>query len=89
MSLVLFFFNNQTLRAAVHTEYAHNNISLKSVGFNIYGNISNWNTSKVTDMSGLFQDLTNFNSDIKKWDTGNVIDMSSMFSRCNFFLIKR
>ena len=45
-------------------------------------------TSKITDMSGLFSDfpscfgghdLENFNGDISKWNTSNVTNMFSMF----------
>lgn len=35
-------------------------------------------TSKITDMSHLFQDSF-FNGNINEWDTSNVTDMSSMF----------
>ena len=31
--------------------------------------ISNWDTSNVTDMNGMF------NGDVSKWDTSNVKDM--------------
>ena len=46
--------------------------------------ISNWNTSKVTDMSWMFGGCKNLESlpDISKWDTRKVIDMSSMFFEC-------
>jgi surface protein len=44
-----------------------------------YGHISLWNTSKVTDMSGMFQYAKEFNQDIGNWDTSNVTTMSSMF----------
>ena len=44
-----------------------------------YGDINNWDTSKVTDMSHLFSDATSFNDDISKWDTSLVTDMNNMF----------
>jgi surface protein len=44
-----------------------------------YGNISQWDTSGVTNMSGLFLGCNNFNDDISGWDVSNVIDMSRMF----------
>ena len=53
-----------------------------------YGHISTWDTSKVTDMSGLFSIhpiKSTFNDDIGAWDTSSVTDMSSMFvSAVNF-----
>lgn len=44
-----------------------------------------WDTSLVTDMSGLFSGYWNFNHDISSWDTSQVTDMSSMFSDCAMF----
>ena len=44
----------------------------------LYGNISLWNTSLITDMSHLFKNTT-FNGDISNWNTSNVINMSYMF----------
>ena len=58
----------------------------------VYGNISDWDTSEVTDMSYLFSQYrdasyTNgycstfdkFNEDISKWNTSSVTTMSNMF----------
>ena len=36
----------------------------------------------VGDMSNMFRDAYNFNSDISGWDVSNVTDMSNMFYRC-------
>ena len=44
-----------------------------------------WDTSLVTDMSGLFSGYWNFDHDISSWDTSQVTDMSSMFSDCTNF----
>ena len=44
-----------------------------------YGHISDWDVSRVTDMSRLFYGLGDFNEDLSKWETGNVTDMSEMF----------
>ncbi len=40
--------------------------------------IGDWNTSSVTNMSGMFGE-TSFNQDLSSWETGNVTDMSFMF----------
>jgi surface protein len=52
---------------------------------NLYGSIDKWDTSKVTDMWGLFQGCPTFNADISKWDVSQVTDMSSMFSYAKTF----
>jgi surface protein len=60
-------------------------------------NLSNWDTSNVTDMSNLFIRETDihdninkvqrraFNQDISMWDVSNVIDMENMFRGCKNF----
>ncbi len=50
-----------------------------------YGHISDWDVSRVTDMSDLFCDASSFNEDLSKWQTGNVTDMSRMFWRAESF----
>ena len=47
---------------------------------NKYGEISQWNTSLVTDMSNLFKGDEVFNEDITGWDTSNVTTMKNMFN---------
>ena len=41
--------------------------------------------SKITDMSGLFRGLDDFNGDISNWDVSNVLDMYYMFHFCQSF----
>jgi surface protein len=41
--------------------------------------ISSWDVSNVTDMSGLFCGLGGFDQDLSHWDVSNVTDMSAMF----------
>ena len=53
------------------------------------GDLSKWNTSKVTNMAYMFYDLKNIDDgklDLTGWDTSNVTDMSYMFF--NMFLQK-
>jgi len=55
-----------------------------------YCHISNWDVSRVTDMSRLFyekdwRDSPHFNEDLSKWQTGNVTNMSGMFAGASFF----
>ena len=49
------------------------------------GDFNNIDTSEITDMSNLFDDLDKFNGNISKWDVSNVTDMSFMFCGCRSF----
>ena len=51
--------------------------------FRIYGHISFWNTSSITNMDKLFQ-FTDFSCDLNRWDTSNVDSMSATFSNSTF-----
>ena len=45
----------------------------------VYKPITEWNTSSIVDMSGLFKDDSTFTEDIGNWNTQNVRTMSGMF----------
>ena len=45
----------------------------------VYGHISNWDVSNVTNMASLFCMLADFDDDISDWDVSNVTNMGSMF----------
>jgi surface protein len=47
--------------------------------------ISNWDTSQVTNMYCMFSNSINFNGNIGSWDTSQVTDMTSMFSHAENF----
>ena len=47
--------------------------------------ISSWDVSNVTNMSGMFLYAESFNQPIVNWDVSNVTDMSSMFYVANTF----
>lgn len=49
------------------------------------GNINTWNTSKVTNMSAIFQNKSEFNCDISNWDVSAVENMTSMFEGATLF----
>jgi surface protein len=49
-----------------------------------FGHISDWNTSRVTNMGWAFFCQRNFNEDISRWDVSSVTDMSGMFVGCGF-----
>ena len=49
------------------------------------GDISGWDTSKVTTMGNMFRDCSAFNQDIGSWDTSNVVSMIGAFRDCSAF----
>ena len=51
----------------------------------IYGHISDWDVSNVTNMENLFFEKSTFNSNIQNWDVSNVENMSLMFCRADSF----
>ena len=66
-------------------KYDSKNYTIKDdiSGFN--GDISGWDVSNVTDMSGMFYYAKSFNQDISKWNVSNVIDMNGMFAYAKSF----
>ena len=46
----------------------------------IYGHISDWDVSAVTNMGNAFKGRTTFNEDISRWDVSSVTNMSWMFT---------
>jgi len=50
-----------------------------------FGNISEWDISAISSMSGLFAGLENFNEDVTAWQTAQVIDMSFLFAGASSF----
>ena len=57
----------------------------KQLAKDLYGEIGDWNTSSVTNMSQLFADKRTFNEDIGNWDVSNVTNMNCMFYRASTF----
>ncbi|PPE05677.1 BspA family leucine-rich repeat surface protein [Mesoplasma corruscae] len=53
--------------------------------FSTIEGIENWDISKVTNMSRMFENASNFNGDISNWDTSKVTDMSYMFNNASSF----
>ena len=50
-----------------------------------YGPMPEWDTSKVTNMSFLFEGMGDFNEDISGWNVANVTIMERMFFRASAF----
>ena len=49
------------------------------------GDFNDIDTSKITDMTYIFDELENFNGDISRWDVSKVTDMFAMFYGCESF----
>ena len=43
------------------------------------GDISQWDTSRVTTMEGMFYDSSAFNGHLSEWDISSVTTMDGMF----------
>jgi len=54
---------------------------------NFNGDVSQWDVSRVIDMSGMFFKAFLFDSAISNWDVSAVTDMSSMFGEASSFNI--
>ena len=52
---------------------------------NYRGNITNWDTSSVTNMSGMFYRAYYFNQNIGNWDTSSVETLERMFYSASEF----
>ena len=74
------FQNKAQLQTAVNLWISDNSSAAEA-----YGQINAWNTSLITDMSGLFTDKTTFNSDISEWDVSLVTNMNEMFKGASTF----
>ena len=71
--------DDATFRVALEGWFGDDRASTKE----LYGDISDWLTYNVTDMSGAFKDRQ-FNGDISRWVVSSVTDMSSMFEGSTF-----
>ena len=49
------------------------------------GDFNDINTSEITDLSYIFDEMENFNGNISTWDVSNVTDMEDMFLNCESF----
>ena len=51
----------------------------------IYGHISDWDVSSITNMSDLFRQAYFFNVDLSSWDVSSVTNMNNMFNDASSF----
>lgn len=49
------------------------------------GNISSWNTRKITNTSSMFEVAALFNGSLNRWDMSNVVKMTRMFKDAYLF----
>ena len=69
------FNDPETLKRKLSSQtFEHNGIHINA-----------WDVSKVTDMSGMFANLSDFNEPLDNWDVSQVTDMSEMFAGCHNF----
>ena len=80
---IILELDNESIRVVVK-DYLEDG-ELRDAIIKKYGNIKDWNTSKVTDMSYLFCDYNYFNQPIGEWDVSSVTSMNSMFSGAYYF----
>ena len=66
------------------TAYTENYKYTADLSFEGMENISSWDVSSVTDMSGMFNSASLFNQPIGSWDVSNVTNMVYMFSGATF-----
>ncbi len=52
---------------------------------NFNDDISNWDTSNITNMENMFGNASSFNQDISTWDVSSVTNMESMFFNASSF----
>ena len=58
---------------------------LKNSVLQRFGEIKNWDVSRVTNMSYMFYGATSFNQPLNDWDVSNVKNMNHMFSGATSF----
>ncbi len=80
ISTIVWKANDKTIGPAVDLWCTDRNAAIK-----LYGAISTWDTSSVTDMRALFRNQKEFNDNISNWNVANVIDMTSMFKAASSF----
>ena len=77
------FRNKTELRSAIRNWQSSFPTRDKVVA--IYGNIADWDVSKITDMSELFYYKSSFNEPIGAWNTSAVTNMEHMFLGASAF----
>ena len=76
-------FTNKTLRRAVKDYLAGGDRKKRIV--EKYGEISTWDTSRVTNMRWMFKNAESFDQPLNNWDVSNETDMENMFQNARSF----
>ena len=76
-------FTNNVLRRAVKDYIAGGDRKQRIV--DKYGEISNWDVSKVTRMWRMFADASSFNQPLNNWNVSKVTNMREMFDGATSF----
>ena len=76
-------FTNDTLRRAVTDYVADGDRKQRIVAK--YGEISNWDVSKVTNMCYMFSNASSFNQPLNDWNVSNVTNMDWIFLGASSF----
>ena len=76
-------FTNDTLRRAVKDYLAGG--ARKQRIRDKYGEISNWDTSRVTNMGYMFENASSFNQPLNNWNVSNVWRKEGMFRDATSF----
>ncbi len=63
----------------------HINENFKEYASKFNGDISQWDTSNITNFLFLFAGAKNFNRELNNWNTSNVNQMSSVFYKASVF----
>ncbi len=74
-------FNSKVLKIAVDDWLRNSTVACLKYG----GNISEWDTSRVYNMSNLFANARHFDEDLSQWNVGNVRDFTGTFSNASSF----
>ena len=76
-------FTNKTLRRAVKDYLAGGDRKKRIV--EKYGEISNWDTSRVTNMRWMFKNAESFDQPLNNWNVSKVTYMYDMFEEATSF----
>ena len=80
--LILTNWNVENVETMNYTFAGHTNYG-GEIKITTYGDLSNWNTSKCTNMRCLFQNNTQLvNLNLTNWDVSKVENISYMFTNC-------
>ena len=60
--------------------FAYTDMYDESSTFRFNCDVSNWDTSNVTNLSNMFVGAILFNQDLSSWDVSNVTDMTKIFA---------